>query len=279
MWVPIENGLMSITKIVLLVILAVSLPRSGIFASWSIATGLVVVGVNGLMFSKLLHAPTRPGTSLPGDDLRLRQLIRPAVHNQVANVFALAALNAMPLIVVFRLGASPTAFFAIPWAIYVGLQQIASAMSFSLTVEAATTPAKLSSFFRQTLMHAFMVLGPAVAVIVVFAPQLLRLLGPEYAAHGTGLLRWLAAASLPGAVVPMTLALARIKHRTSIVMGTQGLSSVAVIVLSTALLHGLGIAAVGVSTLATNSVVAVVAGWRYLWPVIAPVDLRAREAR
>lgn len=277
-WVPIENSLISVAKILFLVILAASLPRSGIFASWAIATVLAVIAVNGLIFTRLLRTPSGLATTLTDKELRLRQLVRPALHNQVANVFALAALNAMPLIVVFRLGPAPTAFFAIPWAIYAGLQQIASAMSFSLIVEAATTPAKLRSYFRRTLTHSFTVLAPAVAIVAVFAPQLLGLLGHQYAVHGTALLRWLAVASLPGAVLPMTLALARITHRTGIVMVMQATSSLALIVLSAALLPVMGITAVGVSALVTNAAVAILAGWKYLLPAVGRVGLPTGEA-
>lgn len=267
-WVPVENGLVSILKILFLVFLAASLPRSGIFASWNIATVLAVICVNGLIFAKVFRGAGGFATSLVGDEFRLRRLIRPALHNHVGNMFSLASLYAMPLIVVFRLGAKPTAYFAIPWAIYGGLQQITTAMSFSLIVEAVADPAKLRSYLRRTLTHAFAVLVPAVVVVVLFASQLLELLGHQYAAHGTDLLRLLALASLPGAALPITLAIARIRNRTSIVMTTQGGAAIATLVLSTALLPTMGIAAVGVSALVTNTAVALLAGSRYLLPAI-----------
>jgi O-antigen/teichoic acid export membrane protein len=277
-WVPIENSLVSVAKMLLLVVFAASLPRSGIFASWNIATAFAVVGINGLLFSKVFRGPS----SFPADggdgELLLRRLIRPALHNHVGNMFSLGVVYALPLIVVFRLGAEPTAYFAIPWAIYsAGLQQITTAMSWSLTVEAAATPSNLRPYMRRTLLHAFALLVPAAALVASFAPQLLGLLGPRYAAEGADLLRWLALASLPGAALPMTLALARIRNSTSIVMTTQAATAAVVISLSTVLLPSVGLAAIGISALVTNCAFAVVAGWKYLWPAFDSMELRGRE--
>lgn len=279
-WVPVENSLVSVAKMVLLVAFAASLPRSGIFASWNIATAFAVVGINGLLFSKVFPAPSSFSAAGEDGELLLRRLIRPALHNHVGNMFSLGVVYAMPLIVVFRLGAEPTAYFAIPWAIYsAGLQQITTAMSWSLTVEAAATPGELRPYLRRSLMHSLALLVPAAVLVAALAPQFLELLGPKYAANGGDLLRWLALASLPGAALPMTLALARIRNRTSIVMTTQAATAIVVISLSTALLPSVGLAAVGVSALVTNCVIAVIAVWRYLGPAIGLLEPRTGEAK
>jgi len=266
-WVPVETSLASVSRIVLLVLLAGAFPTAGIFVSWGVTSVLAVVAVNAVLLRRVLPRPAE-GDPAPSQELTVRLLVQHAVHNYVGFLFALAAISVLPLIVIARLGAEATAYFFIPWAIYNGLLQVATAISFSLLVEGATDPARLRSYLRRTLALALALVVPAAAVVLVAAPQLLGLLGERYAEEGTDLVRWLALASVPAIAIPLTLALARIRHRTTVVVTTQAGVSALLIGLSVALLPPFGITGVGVGALLGNTTVAAAAGWRYLWPAL-----------
>ncbi|HSK15288.1 MAG TPA: oligosaccharide flippase family protein [Gaiellaceae bacterium] len=272
-WVPLETSLASLSRIVLLVLLAGTFPTAGIFVSWGVTSVLAVVAVTAVLFRRVLPRDAG-GDSAPNRELTVRRLVQHAIHNYVGFLFALAAISVLPLIVIARLGAEATAYFFIPWAIYNGLLQVATAISFSLLVEGASDPVRLRSYLRRTLAQALALVVPAAAVVFVAAPQLLGLLGERYAEEGTDLLRWLALASVPAVAIPLTLSLARIRHRTIVVMTTQGCFSALLIGLSIALMPAFGITAVGLGALLGNSAVAAAAGWRYLWPaLVGPAEV------
>jgi O-antigen/teichoic acid export membrane protein len=241
--------------------------------SWGVTSVLAVVAVNAVLLGRVLPRPAGCD-SAPGQELTVRLLVQHAVHNYVGFLFAVAAISVLPLIVIARLGAEATAYFVIPWAIYNGLVQVASAISFSLLVEGATDPARLRSYLRRTLAQALALVVPAAALVLVAAPQLLGLVGERYAEEGTDLVRWLAVASVPAIAIPLTLAVARIRNRTTVVVTTQAGASALLIGLSVAFLPAFGITGVGLGALLANAAVAAAAGWRYLWPaLVGPAEL------
>jgi O-antigen/teichoic acid export membrane protein len=66
------------------------------------------------------------------------------------------------------------------------------------------------------------------------------------------------------------VALARLKGDSAAVALVQGLVAVAILALSFVLLPTMGITGVGIAAFAGNCVVAVVFGWKALWPAIGP---------
>ena len=64
-WIPLENGLYGIGKIVLLVVLAHITGRYGIFASWTIPALIALLPVNLLIFGRLLPRQAGIGPQEP----------------------------------------------------------------------------------------------------------------------------------------------------------------------------------------------------------------------
>ena len=263
-WVPLENGLVSLLKIVLLAIFAVFAGAQGIFASWNVPTTLAVLLVTALVFARLVPANDGPEGRLPPR----RVLGRYMLGNYVASLFALASINATPLIVIKRLGAEPAAHFFVPWAIFNGLQLLATSISYSLIVEAAADEAQTIPLFRRAIVLSLSVITPISLAVALVGPTVLRLLGHSYAVGGGPLLRWLAAAAVPAVGIPLSITLARLRNRPGLVILIQASWSLLILGGSYVALGNGGIAGVGVVALATAGALSVVLGATVLRSVL-----------
>jgi thymidylate kinase/O-antigen/teichoic acid export membrane protein len=256
-WVPIENSIFGVIKIVLLVAFAAELAGSGIFASWTIPAVLLVLPVNWLIFRRFVPARVAAtGTDSTGD--LPPGLVRYLSGDYVGSLFSAAASGLMPLIVVSVTGARNGAYFFIAWTIAYSLYFISLNMATSLMVEGA---ARRATVAQSTLRMFRLMLGLqtlAVVVVVIGAPVLLAIFSPAYAAEAETVLRLLALAALPFGVNAIYLALARVRRQVSRVILVQ--SSIAVISLtaSVPLLGSLGISGAGVAWLVAQSAVAAV---------------------
>jgi O-antigen/teichoic acid export membrane protein len=241
-WIPIENTSFAIAKILLLVLLAGWVARAGVFLSWTVPVAISLLPVNALIFGWLLPAQIAPPRTVAPE---IYQIVRYAGSNYVGSLLFLAYTNLLPLVAANRAGAEAAAYFYIPWIISGGLQLVAANLSISLTVEAAIEHEQLRSYCRRVLKQSFRLLIPIVAVIVVGAPWLLRLFGPNYALQGAALMRWLALAALPNVIVVLALSIARVQHRSGWVILIQGTVCFLALGISYVLLPVFGIVAVG----------------------------------
>ena len=81
-----------------------------------------------------------------------------------------------------RLGAAEEAYYYLPALIASGgVGVLLYNLVTSFLVEASTDPKELREHARVTIRAAMVVLVPSVTIGVAFAPQILRIFGPEYA--------------------------------------------------------------------------------------------------
>jgi O-antigen/teichoic acid export membrane protein len=255
-WVPIENSLVSLAKIVLLASLTGAVATAGIFASWNIATALGVVSVNALVFGRVFPSHKRAGAMTQSLPPR-RDLVRYAFGNYVGSLFALATINLVPLLVIYRLGAAAAGAFIVPWAIFNGLQLLATSICYSLIVEVAADTATLRPYFRRALIQTFLLLVPLCAVLVVAGPTLLSLLGPHYESSAGDLFRWLALAAIPAGAIPLAITVARLRNATGLVALIQSAWSLLVLGGSYGLMGVFGLTGIGVAAFAGSVAVAI----------------------
>ncbi len=247
-WVPVENTIFAVVKIILLVVFAGWIARMGVFLSWTVPVALSLLPVNALIFGRLLSAKSPgPSVGLASAALDRRELLRYVGGNYLGTLSFLAYTNLLPLIVANLAGAEATAYFYLPWTVAGGLQLIATNLSISLTVEAAVNQRNLGRYCQHVLRQSLRLILPLVAVIVLGAPWFLRVFGSNYALQGSALLRWLSLATVPNAVVVLSLALARVQSRSVLVAGMQGAICVLSLGLSVMLLPRLGITGIGVA--------------------------------
>ncbi len=92
-WIPLENSLYSLGKLLLLVALVGALPSSGLFIAWSAALPPAILVVTLLIFRRLL--PAWRGTA----ELDRRQVFGMAAGNYGGMLFDLAATFYLPILV------------------------------------------------------------------------------------------------------------------------------------------------------------------------------------
>jgi O-antigen/teichoic acid export membrane protein/thymidylate kinase len=284
-WVPVENIVFAITKIVLLVLFVGSAAvASGIFASWTIPAALLLVPVNVAIFRRFVprHPDLGPGA---GREIRLGAILPFLAGDYAGSLFTSAAVGLLPLIVLSVVGASASAYFFVGWTIAYSLQLVSINMATSLMVEGSARRERLAADSRRMTILLLRLQVPAVAAVFLLAPIILHIFGEEYAKETESLLRILALAVIPHGLNAIYLAVARVRRQVGRIVLVQGTLAGLVLSLSVMLLPELGITGVGVAWLAAQSVVAVVVvgtQLRPLWsrprPVVDPFSGLVGEA-
>jgi len=267
-WVPLENSLYALAKLVLLVLLADSLTGSGPFVAWTAPLAVAVVVVNWLIFTRLIPRATGEGSLDRG------KLLSMATGNYAGKLFTLAGNLYMPILVANRVGAADAAYFYVPWMVSLATELIALNVITSLTVEAAADEIHLGDLARRALRQALRLVIPIAALAAIVAPWALLIFGSDYADEGASLLRLLMLGMVPNTIVTLGIGVARIEHRGRAVVAIQGTHAVLVLGLSALLLPSVGIEAVGYVWTASQTLIAAV----LLATLLRPVLLRGSKA-
>jgi O-antigen/teichoic acid export membrane protein len=274
-WVPIENTLFGLVKIALLIAVAGLSPAFGIFASWTVPTVASLLPVNLLIFLYLVRRHRRSSLleTLP---VGPRHVVRFVAADYVGSLFSLAASMLLPIIVTHELGAEATAFFYLAWLITNSLQLASHSMMASLTVEGAMDHAGFPALAQRAIKNTARLLIPAIVVLLVAAPFILRLFGNAYAAQGSTLLRLLALAALPNLINLLYSSAARVRRRTGRILVVEGAICLQLLGLGSFLLHRYGITGIGVAAVISQSTVAAGVLLTELRPLVGVV-LRPRR--
>jgi O-antigen/teichoic acid export membrane protein len=267
-WIPLENSLYALAKLLLLIVLASTLTGSGPFVAWTVPLAFAVVIVNYLIFKRLIPSVSSEGT------LDRSKLLSMATGNYAGKLFTLAGNLYMPILVANRVSAADAAYFYVPWMVSLAIELIALNVMTSLTVEAASEMDKLRDLSRRALRQTLRLVIPVAALVALVAPLALLVFGQAYADEGSSLLRLLMIGMVPNAIVTLGISVARIEHRGRIVVSVQGAHCVAVLLFSALLLPSLGIDAVGYVWTASQTVLALV----LLATLLRPVLFRASRA-
>jgi O-antigen/teichoic acid export membrane protein len=255
-WVPVENGAFGLAKLVLLVVLATTLPQLGVFGSWFLAMVPVLVLMNVLLFLRLLPRHARESA---GRDERIsrRDVAAFMTLDNVALIAATAANYVLPVMVALRAGTEANAFFFVAWSVATVLDVALVNVAGSLTVEGARQRDRLGELVARLLRRAALVAVPLVIVVLAGAPWILTLYGDAYAANSTDLLRVVVLAALPRIVIVVWMSLNRVRQQLGRILAVQAAITSSVLAVSWVFLPTHGILAVGVAHLVTQTVVAV----------------------
>jgi O-antigen/teichoic acid export membrane protein len=198
-WVPVENILYSIVKLALLPVLVIFAKTQGIYLAWTAPVVVTIIVITWYLFTKLIPQHEARGASserLPST----RELILLTGAQYTQLIMSVITVSIVTLYVIQRLGAVANAHFYVPAQIAGGPLLLLWSITRSFLVEAANEPNTLRRHSNTTIMAMLVVLIPSLVVGVIFAPDLLRIFGANYAEHGTTLLRMLLL-SLPGTAV------------------------------------------------------------------------------
>lgn len=263
-WIPVENSLYAVGKLILLVALAVALPSSGLFVAWTAPLVPALAIVSYLIFRRLVPNHGSFGT------LERRKVFAMAAGNYGGNLFSLAGTLYLPILVANQTNPTEAAYFYVPWLISLSLQLIAINMMTSLTVTAAVDLPRLRLLSRRAIGQSFRLVAPLVLIGFVAAPLVLRIFGSDYADAGTPLMRWLLVGAIPNVIVSLGVTVGRIEHRGGVVLLAQAANSVIVIALSALLISGSGITGVGIAFAVSQTVLALGLGATILRPLLGP---------
>jgi O-antigen/teichoic acid export membrane protein len=238
--VPVKNLIFSVAKIVLLVLLA-WWPTGGLLAAWVLAAAVLVVPVNVLILRRLLPARA-------AEPVRVRswsQVRGYLAADYLGSLLEIVFAALLPILVVWQLGLVPAAYFYTSWMVLVGIEAVLDSIGSSLIVEGARDRDALHGLRRSATRVTALIVAAAVVIGIPFAPLLLRVIGQEYADHGTTLFRLLILAVPLRAIVVLHLSAARVQKRGRVVLGYQGGNAVLLIAGSVLALGPLGIDGVG----------------------------------
>ena len=271
-WIPLENGIFGLLKIIALPVLVAAGAVHGVFLAWMLPMALLLVPVNVLVFRRAIpthlnaHEERVPSIRRFGRGRAVRFL----AQDYVGSIFTQATLTVLPLLVLAVLGATSSAYFAIPFMITIAFDALAYSTCTSLVVEAGLEEALLSDLARVVVRRALVLILPAGFVLIVAAPLVLLPFGEGYVTHGTDLLRLLACASLLRPAIALFSAVSRVQgHGRRLVLVELALL-VLVLVPAVPLAYAYGVDGVGLAWLMAGAAVSAA-----VWPSLRVV-LRGR---
>ena len=253
-WVPVENIAFALVKIGLLVSLVAISPNWGVFLAWAIPTFALIVIVNaGILRFFLPRVRSSDLVATP-----FRSVIRFSLADQVATLLWLATIDGLTLLVLRRSGAAAAAYYYLAAQIAYGLYLVSGCIGAALVAEGARDQRSLASLHRRSTRQAFGLVIPATAMVIVTAPWLQGVFGPEYRTNATVLLQLLALSAVPYTFTSLTLSRARVLGRMRVVIGGHAAIFVLCVGLAAILQEQHGLNGVGFGVLVGQSCVAAV---------------------
>ncbi|WP_345660822.1 lipopolysaccharide biosynthesis protein [Streptomyces venetus] len=255
-WVPAGNAVFSVGKLALLAVFAGTLPVLGIFVSWAVAIAFSTLPLGWLIFRRLI--PRQAELDRDKDPPKLRDMGRFLAGDSLGALFSLAMINLLPVMVAVRFSAAENGYFYVAYTVGGTMEFMAINMASSLTAHASHDPRQLADGVRGALRRMTLLLVPVVAVLVLFAPYILMPFSPDYAEHGSTVLRLLALGALPRVVVELYIGVLRVQGRTGVLAALQGAMCALVLGSAAVLFTPAGIAGAGWAVLLSMTVIAVV---------------------
>jgi O-antigen/teichoic acid export membrane protein len=255
-WVPAGNAVFSVGKLALLAVFAGTLPVLGIFVSWAVAIAFSTLPLGWLIFRRLI--PRQAEIDREKEPPKLRDMGRFLAGDSLGALFSLAMINLLPVMVAVRFSAAENGFFYVAYTVGGTMEFMAINMASSLTAHASHDPRQLADGVRGALRRMTLLLVPVVLVLVLFAPYILTPFSPDYAEHGSTVLRLLALGALPRVVVELYIGVLRVQGRTGVLAALQGAMCALVLGSAAVLFTPAGIAGAGWAVLLSMTLIAVV---------------------
>jgi O-antigen/teichoic acid export membrane protein len=260
-WVPVENASFGAAKLLLLPLLVMIAAPGAIVVAAVVPAVIAVLVVTRLLFARVLPRLRTVEGRLPGR----QRLVSFISGDYVGNVCTTATVQLMPLLVLWKLGPAPAAYFTLPWLISMGITFLLWNVASSFVVETAGAHGQPDTLLRRSLLLWAGVAVGAMLVCVLGAVPLLSLAGPRYAANGAMLLRLIGLSAPFGAMVAVYSTLAFLDQRVWLLAAFQGAGGVLMLGLTLMLLPRVGLVAGGWASLVTQGLTAA---------LMAPLALR-----
>jgi O-antigen/teichoic acid export membrane protein len=244
-WVPVENGLATGVKFILLPLCVGLANGTGILVAWVLPAVLAVPIINGALFRRYLTAGRVP----VGDR---RAFLSFAVRDLPGQVAILFAMRLVPLIIVEQLGAQEGAFIGLPWSILTVAALALPTLALALLAELSRDGADPEALQRRATLLVVGVLFPLTLLGAAFASQVLAVAGGDYADRGTTVLAWGLIGLAPAALIESGLAGYRSQGRLRAASTIQVIRSAALLAVVIALVASTRVTDVGKAFLVVN---------------------------
>jgi O-antigen/teichoic acid export membrane protein len=246
-WLPIENGLFSLARIICIPLTVGLLISHAVFIAYVVPMFGAIAIMNWLIARREL--PAAASSSDQSRGLEWRALFPFLVKDFAGTVTAQLMMSAVPLLVLALLGPTQNAYFYVPFTLVTTMDLLFLSVAASLTTEAARTPARAAELARRAIRWLVRIELPAVACVVLAAPLILLPYGSAYVHHGSELLRLMAVGSCFRSVVFVYGAVARLQGRAGRLLVVQ--LALAVFVVGAVAFLGvrLGLAGIGLGWL------------------------------
>ena len=265
-WVPVENGVYAVLKILALAVLAAAGVAAPVFAAWVLPLLLVVPAITWLLFKRAI--PEHVAGQGPGpqttDGFGRRRLSTFLAQDYAACALYQLSLTALPLLVVALLGARENAWFAVAFGIVSGLTLLSHNAVTALIVEGAFRREHLSTLIPSVLRRLLVPLAAGSLTLALIAPLVLIPFGDAYVENSAAVLRLLAVANVFRTAVVLYEALCRLEGEGGRILAVNAGQLALLVALTAALAPVMGADGVGLAWLVTNAAVALCCA-RPLW--------------
>lgn len=234
-----KNTIFSVLKLVLPFVLVSFFYAFGIVSSWGIGVGI------GLVVALLLFLPrTLKGYRIKPliDFSIIKGLWSYSFKNYFVILFSSGSHFILPLLITNRLGPEQNAYFYMAWMI---ATMIPAAVAQSLFAEGSHSEDKLEDDVRRSFKFMFLLLVPAILILIVFGKWILMAFGMSYAENATLLLRILAVSGIFLGINSVYSTILLVKHRIGELIIFNAFLAVTLLVGSYYSLPRIGIVGVG----------------------------------
>jgi O-antigen/teichoic acid export membrane protein len=240
-YILVQVTFLQLTRLAL-PLMAVSFGAFGIVASGGLAIGL------GAAIGFALLARALPGYRPGGvaDPASVFKLFPFSLANYVADSLLLTPGLILPVVVLGLLGSTEAAYFYMAWFLGLLLTSASAYLALSLFAEGSYNPGALRVLSRNAVAGALAVAAVGALFLLLLGDRLLLAFGRDYATEGVMLLRLVALAALPAAVVNVYLGALRVTKRVGELVAIASVVAVTTVALSCALLPVMGLAGAGV---------------------------------
>jgi O-antigen/teichoic acid export membrane protein len=238
----IQVVFVQLSRLALPALMAIFFGAFGVLASGGIATAL------GAVIGFALLARGLPGyrPRAVADPASVFKLFPFSVANYIADSLLLTPGLILPLVVVGLLGSTEAAYFYMAWFLGYLLTSASAYLALSLFAEGSHDPGALRVLSRNAVLGGLAVATLGAMFLLLLGDKLLLAFGQDYATGGATLLRIVALAALPAAVVNVYLGALRVMKRTGELMIVAGVVAVTTVALSCALLPVMGLTGAGI---------------------------------
>jgi O-antigen/teichoic acid export membrane protein len=253
-----RNIIFSLLKLILIVLLALFANSYGILNSWGISL-LFSVGIGMFLFLPRIRHHYFPYPVFKFQ--KIAGLIRYSLLNNVAIFISNITIRILPLFILSSIGPEEGAYYYIAWIISNTISLIPMAISNSLLAEGSHNENKVMSDTIRSLGLSMIILIPIIIIVMVFANNILYLLGAGYAQHSAGLLRLFMISLFPGSIYLIYSSTLRVRKGIITLIAFGIVNAGVTMILSYLLVPNMGISGAGIGYLISQLIIA-------LWIII-----------